>query len=70
MGSDPRLAVSRAAGWISPLVLAGARIAGTWEQADSEILVSTFDGETLPAGELATAVDRLGGPPGRTARTV
>ncbi|MFB7874310.1 winged helix DNA-binding domain-containing protein [Nocardia sp. NPDC056064] len=69
--AEHRAEVSRAAGWISPLVLVDGRIAGTWEQADGEIVVSTFDSQTLPKRALAAAVDRLAaasGTPGLTAR--
>lgn len=37
-----RSKVSRAAGWISPLVVMGGRIVGVWELEDSELVVSLF----------------------------
>ncbi len=69
--TEHRAKVSRAAGWISPLVLVDGRIAGTWEQVDTEIVVSTFDARPLPKRALAAAVERLAvatGAPGLTGR--
>lgn len=47
--NDPRLldparrgAVSRAAGWIAPVVLVGGRIGGTWEVSDGLVRVALF----------------------------
>lgn len=45
---DHRAKVSRAAGWISPLVLVDGRITGTWENDGDEIVVSMFDGLPIP----------------------
>ncbi|WP_233225148.1 winged helix DNA-binding domain-containing protein [Nocardia sp. MDA0666] len=42
-----RTKVSRTAGWISPLVLVGGRIAGTWETVDDTLTVSMFDDERV-----------------------
>jgi hypothetical protein len=52
-----RPAVSRAAGWISPVVVSRGRVAGTWK-ADDEIAVDLFDGR-VPAGRLAGQVARV-----------
>ncbi|MEV0546890.1 crosslink repair DNA glycosylase YcaQ family protein [Nocardia salmonicida] len=57
--AEQRSKVSRTAGWISPLVLLDGRIAGTWEQVDDELLVSLFDGRTIPKRTLAAAVKRF-----------
>jgi len=46
-----RAKVSRAAGWISPAVVVGGRIAGVWELADDHVTVSIFPGSTKPAIE-------------------
>lgn len=56
--AEHRAKVSRAAGWISPLVLVDGRIAGTWERAADELVVSMFDGD-FPKRELAAAAQRL-----------
>ncbi|WP_278262316.1 winged helix DNA-binding domain-containing protein [Nocardia sp. AG03] len=69
--TEHRAKVSRAAGWISPLVLVDGRIVGTWEQLDGDIVVSTFTSTPLPKRALAAAVDRFAtatGTPGLTAR--
>ncbi|MFI6865752.1 winged helix DNA-binding domain-containing protein [Nocardia sp. NPDC050406] len=47
---DHRAKVSRTAGWISPLVLVGGRIAGTWETDKDELVVSMFDDAPVPKG--------------------
>jgi winged helix DNA-binding protein len=52
-----RARVSRAAGWIAPVVVHRGRIVGTWEDEDTE--PEWFDGERLPsAGALATERER------------
>ena len=38
-----RAQVSKAAGWISPVVVAGGRVAGTWEITDADLAVVLFD---------------------------
>ncbi|WP_225730591.1 MULTISPECIES: winged helix DNA-binding domain-containing protein [unclassified Nocardia] len=65
-----RAEVSRAAGWISPLVVVGGRIAGTWELSDDTVLLSMFDGAPLPGPGLDAAVDRLAKACGRTSLAV
>ncbi|MFI6169696.1 winged helix DNA-binding domain-containing protein [Nocardia sp. NPDC051052] len=67
---DHRAKVSRTAGWISPIVLAGGRIVGTWELTDDAVAVSMFDGAPLPKKGLAAALDHLGAVLGRDALTV
>ncbi|MFD4350943.1 winged helix DNA-binding domain-containing protein [Nocardia sp. NPDC058518] len=57
--AEHRSKVSRTAGWISPLVLVGGRIAGTWEQVGDEVVVSTFGARRPPKRELSAAVNRL-----------
>jgi hypothetical protein len=44
--------VSRAAGWIAPVVLVGGRIGGTWEVRDGVVSVALFAGAP-PVGEEA-----------------
>lgn len=51
--------VSRAGGWISPVVLRGGRVAGTWEVVDGLPTVTPFPGADLPARELAAALARI-----------
>ena len=62
--SDPNLvppahraAVSRAGGWISPVVVSRGRVAGTWE-ADEEVAVDLF-GKRVAAKPLAAEVARM-----------
>lgn len=62
---DHRAKVSRTAGWISPIVLAGGRIVGTWELTDDAVAVSMFDGAPLPKHGLDAAVDHLAAVLGR-----
>ncbi|MFD3745538.1 winged helix DNA-binding domain-containing protein [Nocardia sp. NPDC058633] len=57
--AEHRSKVSRAAGWISALVLVDGRIAGTWEQVGNEIVVSMFDARTVAKRTLSAAVNRL-----------
>jgi len=42
LAPEHRARVSKAAGWISPIVVVGGRIAGVWELADDEVQVSLF----------------------------
>lgn len=56
---DHRAKVSRTAGWISPIVVAGGRIAGTWDLTDNAITIAMFDGAPLPKKGLDTAVAHL-----------
>jgi hypothetical protein len=59
---DPahRKDVSRAGGWISPVVVAAGRVAGVWELSDGEADVSLFeDAPEIPAKSLNTAAKRL-----------
>ncbi|GAA3160296.1 winged helix DNA-binding domain-containing protein [Planomonospora alba] len=49
--------VSRAAGWISPVVVHRGRVAGVWEAKNGGIAVELF--EDVPAAALAAAVERV-----------
>ncbi|WP_033424580.1 winged helix DNA-binding domain-containing protein [Actinomadura flavalba] len=55
--AEHRTAVSRPAGWISPVVLHRGRAAGVWETTDGEVTVTPFD--DLPKEALADEIDRL-----------
>ncbi|WP_036501272.1 winged helix DNA-binding domain-containing protein [Nocardia aobensis] len=60
-----RTEVSRTAGWISPLVLVGGRIAGTWETVDGTLTVSMFDGERVDPERLRAEAVHLARATGR-----
>jgi hypothetical protein len=52
--------VSRAAGWISPVVVAGGRVVGVWEPTDGTAKVQLFDDAPAPpAAALAAEVERV-----------
>lgn len=64
---DPRIVpperrghVSRAAGWIAPVVLHGGRVVGTWSSVDGVPVVELFPGRKVPGRALAREVARLG----------
>jgi hypothetical protein len=61
-----RAAVSRQAGWISPVVVAGGVVAGTW-QVDGDVVSVAWFGEAgrPPRGALGEEVDRLAAIVGR-----
>ncbi|GAA3926679.1 winged helix DNA-binding domain-containing protein [Actinomadura viridis] len=52
-----RAKVSRAAGWISPVVLYEGRVAGVWEAGDGGVTVTPF--EDIPAAALDEEIARL-----------
>ena len=55
-----RAAVSRTAGWISPVVVAGGRVAGTWEIDGERVQVRLFEeADPIPDGELDAEVARI-----------
>jgi hypothetical protein len=59
---DPahRARVSKAAGWIAPLLVHAGRVTGTWEATGDTLAVTPFpDAPTPPARALKTAVARL-----------
>ncbi|GAA1832311.1 winged helix DNA-binding domain-containing protein [Actinomadura chokoriensis] len=56
--AEHRTKVSRTAGWISPVVLHGGRVAGVWEAKNGDLAVTQF--EDVPAGPLKEEVDRVG----------
>ncbi|MFC4061117.1 winged helix DNA-binding domain-containing protein [Planomonospora corallina] len=49
--------VSRAAGWISPVVVHRGRVAGVWEAKNGEVAVELF--EDVPAAALAAETERV-----------
>lgn len=58
-----RAEVSRAAGWISPVVVSGGRVAGVWERGDGGVRVTLFpEAGEVPAAELAAEIARIGKP--------
>lgn len=60
LAPDQRSQVSRAAGWIAPVVIAGGRVIGVWDRDEDTVDVRLFDEEDQPtATALDTAVDRL-----------
>jgi len=76
--SDPQLLpvlhrakVSRAAGWISPIVVVGGRIAGVWELANDHVNVSLFPcGTQPPLDDLEAEVAHVGRASGRGGLTL
>ncbi|MGK5683673.1 winged helix DNA-binding domain-containing protein [Actinoplanes sp. URMC 104] len=61
-----RALVSKAAGWISPVVVAGGRVVGVWEQDDDDkVSVTLFPEAGDIAGELRAEADRITGGAGR-----
>jgi len=55
-----RAEISRAAGWISPVVVAGGRVAGVWERGGTGVTVTLFpEAGEVPATELAAEVARI-----------
>ncbi|MVU82702.1 winged helix DNA-binding domain-containing protein [Nocardia sp. ET3-3] len=67
---DHRAKVSRTAGWISPLVLTGGRITGTWDLDKDELVVSMFDGAPVPHSRITRQLPRIGRAIGRTVAAV
>ncbi|MBB4773884.1 winged helix DNA-binding domain-containing protein [Actinomadura livida] len=55
--AERRKEVSRAAGWISPVVLYEGRVAGVWEAKDGDVVVKPF--EDIPVAQLKDETDRL-----------
>lgn len=66
-----RTAVSRTAGWISPIVVVDGKVEAVWEIDGKELVVTPFDGVVLPAKDLekeATHVGKASGVSGLTVR--
>ena len=68
--ADRRSAVSRQSGWISPVVVSGGVVAGTWE-LDGDVVQIAWFGEAgrPPARLLKAEVERLGSTLGRELRS-
>jgi Winged helix DNA-binding domain len=62
VAADRRKAVSRTAGWISPVVVYEGRVVGVWELADGTVDVRLFrEGADVPAAGLEAEVRHLAG---------
>ncbi|MGQ0631363.1 MAG: DNA glycosylase AlkZ-like family protein [Sporichthyaceae bacterium] len=60
LAAEHRVLVSRAAGWISPIVVVDGRIGGVWEALGGDIDLRLFPGtRRLTKKELTPALDRL-----------
>jgi hypothetical protein len=71
LATPHRAKVSRAAGWISPIVVVDGRVEAVWEIDGKELVITPFDGVRLPAKELrqeAAHVGRANGIGGLTVR--
>lgn len=65
-----RAAVSRQAGWISPVVLVGGTVRGTWELAGDSVRVAWFrEAGVIPRTALRGEVERLSAIIGRELRS-
>lgn len=64
--AERRSEVSRTAGWISPVVVYGGRVAGVWRVDDDVVGVSLW--EDLPRGPLADEAERVAAALGRPLR--
>lgn len=56
---EHRSRVSRAAGWISPLVVAGGRIVGTWTTEGDRVDVEPLEPGSIDAAALDRAIERI-----------
>jgi hypothetical protein len=64
-----RTAVSRQAGWISPIVVVDGVVSGTWQFDDDDVRVAWFEeAGRLPRSALVAEVERLAGIVGRELR--
>jgi hypothetical protein len=63
-----RSLVSRQSGWISPVVVVGGTVSGTWELDGDAIRIAWFGEAGRPPKALPTEVARLGGIVGRELR--
>jgi hypothetical protein len=65
---ERRSLVSRQGGWISPVVVSGGVVSGTWELRGDSVAVAWFRESGRPPKALAAEVVRLGGIVGRELR--
>jgi len=69
--TEHRAKVSKAAGWISPIVVVGGRITGVWELSDDQVSVSFFPGAPkAPSKDLEAEVAHVGRASGRDRLTL
>lgn len=60
LAPERRSQVSRSAGRISPVVVAGGRVAGVWDRDGEDVSVELFDGDDRPpTASLDAAVERM-----------
>lgn len=60
LAHEHRRLVSKAAGWIAPVLTQGGRITGVWEMDDGNLVVTPFPGEQAPPSQvLEDAAARL-----------
>ena len=60
LANKHRSLVSKAAGWIAPVLTQGGRITGVWEMDDGDLVVTPFPGEQAPSPKtLEDAAARL-----------
>jgi Winged helix DNA-binding domain len=60
--ADQRQEISRAGGWISPVVIVGGRVVGTWQVATDTIKVTInifYDSDSFPALSLDAEAERI-----------
>ena len=57
--AEHRAKVSRAGGWISPIVLSGGRVVGTWESIDGDPATTLFRGVDVARVALDGAIERM-----------
>lgn len=63
--ADQRKAVSRTAGWISPVVVHRGRVVGVWELTDATVAVRLFSEADVPRGGLEAEVEHVAACTGR-----
>ena len=60
LAHEHRPLVSKAAGWIAPVLTQGGRITGVWEMDDGNLVITPFPGEQAPPSKaLENAAARL-----------
>ena len=60
LAKEHRSLVSKAAGWIAPVLIQGGRITGVWHMDDGRLVVTPFPGEQAPSSAvLEEAAARL-----------
>ena len=60
LANKHRSRVSKAAGWIAPVLTQGGRVTGVWKMDDGNLVVTPFPGEQAPSSTaLEDAAARL-----------